>query len=530
MKLFMLLIASVLLLGCEAESDPNRAAEESACPTVGDLTVEKSTGLGTSGRCLINGTLTVDATLPASTDWYLNGALHVGDGASSPELTIVAGAEIFGSEDGASFDYLYVAPGASLDVSGTLNDPVIFSSDDADFSGSGEWGGIILEDTLATNGDISMQYVIVTEAGGQVTVGANTYADNIVLEGVHDDTEIQYLQSHDSARDGIRLQSSDSAANQAQLAWLLITGANRDGLSFNNFDGLVKDMLVIHRVGLYSDLNPDGGRAGIYAGSTSGVTDTTNPLLVNITLAGRDNSSISSLASDAREFGILFADGTQQIRMANMVISNFRNGCYEVDSTSDLSAITFNSVVDLTASFIDGVHCGHEQANNSGNVFVRWLLRSGDSADNLPSDVNSRGDGNGNGFRFYDFAPFNFHGEANPTEAITSAWYLNSISGSPVLLNNLVDNSVNLLNAFADGDTNGVNGTDGADFNAPLSNTVGSVTTTIYGVGGATDPSGFSLPNIGASRSDSSSLADEFDGWTLQAGGVFPDTVSGFAP
>ncbi len=524
MKLFMLLIASVLLLGCEAESDPNRAAEESACPTVGDLTVEKSTGLGTSGRCLINGTLTVDATLPASTDWYLNGALHVGDGASSPELTIVAGAEIFGSEDGASFDYLYVAPGASLDVSGTLNDPVIFSSDDADFSGSGEWGGIILEDTLATNGDISMQYVIVTEAGGQVTVGANTYADNIVLEGVHDDTEIQYLQSHDSARDGIRLQSSDSAANQAQLAWLLITGANRDGLSYDNFTGLVKDMLVIHRVGQYSDSSPSGGRAGIYVGDANDASAI--PLLVNITLAGRDNSSISSLASDAREFGILFADGTTQARMANIVISNFRNGCYEVDSTSDLSAITFSAGVDLTASFIDGVHCGHEQANIAGNVFVRWLLRSGDSADNLPSDVDSRGDGNGNGFRFYDFAPFNFHGEANPSEAITSAWYLNSISGSPVLLNNLVDNSVNLLNAFADGDTNGVNGTSSADINVPLSDG----TETLYGVGGATDPSAFDLTNIGASRSDSSSLASEFDGWTLQAGGVFPDTVTGFAP
>lgn len=523
MKLLMLLIASVLLLGCEAESDPNRAAEESACPAVGNLTVQRSTGLGTSGRCLINGTLTVDATLPASTDWYLNGALHVGDGASSPELRIEAGAEIFGSEDGANFDYLYVAPGGSLDVSGTLNDPVIFSSDDAGYSGAGEWGGIILEDTLAASGDISMQYVIVTEAGGQVTVGGNTYADNIVLEGVHDDTEIQYLQSHDSAGDGIRLQSSGGVANQARLAWLLITGANRDGLSFNNFDGLVKDMLVIHRVGLYSDASPGGGRAGIYAGSSNATPDLTNPLLVNITLAGRDDSSISSLAPDAREFGILFADGTEKIRMANMVISNFRNGCYEVDSTSNLSGIG-TSDADLNVGFIDGVHCGHEQfglPNNDG-----WLLRSGISTDNLPG--GSRGDSNGEGLRFYGNAPFNFEGVANPTDAITSAWYLNSISGSSVFLNNLVENTVNELNAFANGDTNNSGlPIDSDDVNAPLSD---DNMETLYGVGGATDPSAFDLTNIGASRSNNSNLADEFDGWTLQAGGVFPDTVTGFDP
>ena len=46
----------------------------------------------------------------------------------------------------------------------------------------------------------------------------------------------------------------------------------------------------------------------------------------------------------------------------------------------------------------------------------------------------------------------------------------------------------------------------------------------------AIGPSAFDLASIGASRSESSSLASEFDGWTLQAGGVFPDTVTGFAP
>ena len=41
---------------------------------------------------------------------------------------------------------------------------------------------------------------------------------------------------------------------------------------------------------------------------------------------------------------------------------------------------------------------------------------------------------------------------------------------------------------------------------------------------------GYDLTIIGAVRSASRDLANEFDGWTLQAGGVFPQEVSGFAP
>lgn len=510
MKYLLSLLICLSLLACEAETDPDGANASSNCPSVGDLTVEKSAGLGSGGRCLISGTLTVSAALSASEEWHLNGPLIIGDGASNPTLTIDAGVEVFGGADGSSFDYIYVAPGASINAIGSQFSPIIFSSDDEDYEGSGQWGGLIIEDTLATPGQVRLEYLVVTEAGAEVTVGNKSYADNIVLDGVHDDTFIQYVQSHDSARDGIRLQSTESSANQARLSWLLITGANRDGFSYNNFSGLVKDMLVIHRPELYNGMS--GGRAGIYASNNNSL-----PLFVNVTLAGRDTTSGNAISAESREFGILFADNSNQIRIANTLISNFRNGCYEVDSSSNLSAISLGDS-DITQGFIDGVHCGHESSGFASNIFVPFLLRG--SGVNLPTAVLN------NGIQFHGNSAFNFEGEVNPSIAITSVWYLNSIAG---LSNDLALNTSGTLNAFADGDTNnsGSVGTADKDFQ-PLLNS-GDVF--FGGINGLSIPSqGYDLTIIGAIRSPSSQTASEFGSWTLQAGGIFPQEVTGFSP
>ena len=511
MKYLLSLLVLFGLLACEAESDPDNAGGSSNnCPNVGDLTVEKSSGLGTSGRCLISGTLTQTATLNASTQWHLNGPLIIGDGSSSPILTIEAGVEVFAGADGANLDYIYIAPGASINAIGSVNDPIILSSDDEDYEGSGEWGGLIIEDTAATSGQVRLEHLVVTEAGGEVVIGNNSYADNIVLEGVHDDTFLQFIQSHDSARDGIRLQSSESTANQARLSWLLITGANRDGLSYNHFSGLVKDLLVIHRPSLYDGVS--GGRAGIYAANSD-----SQPLFVNVTLVGRDPTSNNSISTEEREVGVIFAENSSQFRMANTLILNFRNGCYEVDATSDLSIVSLSSA-DLTQSFMGGVHCGHENSGLAGNVFVPFLLRSG--AENFSDTVLN------DGIQFYGSTAFNFYGETNPSTAITSTWYLISIGS---LLNDLVVNTSNTLDAFANGDTNGdstVNADD-VDFQPLLNEAApffGSVT------GSAVTSQGYDLTNVGVIRNESSELANQFDGWTLQAGGVFPQEVTGFAP
>lgn len=518
MKYLFSLLICLSLLACDAETDPDGANASKSCPSVGDLTVEKSSGLGSSGRCLISGTLTVSAVLSASEEWHLNGPLNIGDGASNPTLTIDAGVEVFGGADGSSFDYIYVAPGASISAIGSTLDPIIFSSDDEDYEGSGQWGGLIIEDTLATFGQVRLEHLIVTEAGAEVLIGNKNYADNIVLDGVHDNTFIQYIQSHDSARDGIRLQSSESSANQARISWLLITGASRDGLSYNNFSGLVKDMLVIHRPELYNGVS--GGRAGIYASNSHSL-----PLFVNVTLAGRDITSVNANSINSREFGIVFADNSSQIRIANTLILNFRNGCYEVDDSSNLSAVSLGES-DITQSFMDGVHCGHENSGLSGNVFVPFLLRTSVEGGVVSSGVNLPALVLNDGIQFHGNSAFNFDGELNPSTALTGTWYLNSIGG---LFNDVVLNTTGGLNAFADGDTNNSDSVTSADKDfQPLLNNSDAFFGGINGL--SISSQGYDLTIVGAVRNSSRELANEFDGWTLQAGGVFPQEVTGFAP
>ena len=512
MKYILSLLICLGLIACEAESDPDAtgARDSESCPSVGDLTVERSSGLGSGGRCLISGTLTETATLTAVSEWHLNGPLIIGDGASSPLLTIEPGVEIFGGENGSSFDYIYVSPGASITAIGTIIDPIVLSSDDEDYDGGGQWGGLIVEDTSATFGQVRLEYLIVTEAGAEVTVGNKTYADNIVLDGVHDDTFIQYIQSHDSARDGIRLQSSEDTANQARLSWLLITGASRDALSYNNFSGLVKDMLVIHRPEFYDGVS--GGRAGIYASNGNSL-----PLFVNVTLAGSDTTSKNSISANNREFGILFADNSSQIRIANTIILNFRNGCYEVDETSNLSAMSLGNT-DITQGFMGGVHCGHERSGLVDNIFVPFVVRDGGI--NLPALVLDEG------IHFHGNTAFNFEGEVNPNGTVTSLWYLNSIGEG---LNSLTENDSGTLRAFVDGDTNndGVITDADKDFQ-PLLNNADDF---FGGVTGLSVPSqGYDLTILGASRNSSKEFANEFDAWTLQTAGVFPDKVEGFEP
>ena len=62
------------------------------------------------------------------------------------------------------------------------------------------------------------------------------------------------------------------------MAWILVTGAARDGIWYRDFTGLIKDLMVIH------DRDSDGslGRSGIYASETE--AGNSNPRIVNCLL------------------------------------------------------------------------------------------------------------------------------------------------------------------------------------------------------------------------------------------------------
>jgi len=481
------------------------------CPLVGNL---QSLELATD-ECQISGVLTESATLTADRTWFLEGSLQIGSGEIAATLDIEGGTQIRGDNQDVT-DYVLVYPGSTLNANGTGANPVYFISDDEGFEGSGEWGGLFLRGfnglaTEGTQGSNRLDYVVVAEAGAAVEVTVDgqavTYSDNLVLNGVDSSTTLTFVQSHNSARDGLRILNGDP-----RLSWILATGSERDGVWYRDFNGLIKDLMVIHN----RDIDSSTGRAGIYASETE--EGDSNPRIVNATLVGRDSTSEGAGADD-NEFGILFADNTDQIRMANVLIANFRNGCYEADTAADLSQI---DVTIPGPNYIDGVHCASEAGANGNFGVVR------DGSVDFPIGTVAPNNSNGDGVVYYNGAGgalpaantpfdaasggFNFTGElVDRTENFTAGWYLNNLRG----IGNGLAGDANFLNGFLDGDTNNDGVVDTADTNSPF-------IISDDGEGGfnqdvAADTFGYDMTHIGAVRGGAVTNT-QFDGWTVETG------------
>ncbi|MBT8140085.1 MAG: hypothetical protein KJP25_09970 [Gammaproteobacteria bacterium] len=516
------IVASLVLTGCSSGSKGSADLAEGQCPTVGDLVISFVNALGSNGFCLIGGTLTQSAVLPAGTDWRLDGTLQVGSAASAATLSIQAGATLRGDADSSVPEYLYVFPGASLLSIGSASAPIIFSSNDDDYdldpgANIGEWGGIIIEENDSDQGDSRLEYTIVAEAGALVAVakggggGSIDYTANLSLQGPHNNTRLRYVQSHASGGDGFYFGSdSDSANNSARAEWLLVTGASRDGIAYSQFEGLLKDLLVVHAPGEYLDASGLGGRAGIRAAGADAA-----PLITNATLFGADNENKVVVFAE-REFGLLFEDATNKARLANIAIVNFRNGCYAVESDVDLSAMLLNaSPVDDT-NFVDGVHCINEFIRNDPSDPV--FIQSGGAGINLdPADPIPLG------LQIYAPGDASFAGETSSATDFSANWYMQAIAG--------IDNEN--LNRYNDGDTNDSGAVTTADknfrplFNSDADPLFGGVV--VSSVESSRNSSGFDLTVVGAIRSESASEAAQFDGWILQDGAVDP-VVTGFTP
>ncbi len=471
---------------------PPVADTQGACPDVGNLTVTESA----AGQCVVGGILDQDATLSADIMWFLEDALQIGNNQFATTLTIEAGTQIRGSGS----DHILVWPGSTILANGTGSNPVQMLSDDDGVDGTGEWGGLFLRGfnglpTLTgTQGANVLDYVVVAEAGApvDVTIDGNTvtYQDNIVVNGVDSSSILTFVQSHNSARDGFHILNGDP-----RMSWLLSTGATRDGVWYRDFDGLIKDLLVIH--------NSDSGRSGIYASET--VAGNSNPRIVNATLVGRDGDSVSG-ANDtsAAEFGILFADNSDQIRMANVLIANFRHGCFEVDEGADLSGI------DTTIpgpTYLDGVHC----ANEAGANGQFGVVRAGSTG--FPAGTVAPNGSNGDGFVYYNgvAAPVVFTGEiADRSTSFTASWYLNTLGR---FSNGLLGTDTDILNGFLDGDTNGDGVLDASDNGSPF-----IIEDTAFNADVAGDTGGYDLTHVGAVRSGNPDNAAQFDGWTVATG------------
>lgn len=266
--------------------------------------------------CQLPQSISENVTLTADTVWYLADRVTVGNGNNelgnralatdawalanglplqNVILTIEAGTQI--KARSGTFANLIITRGSRIEAAGTAEAPIVFSSDDADFDGNGEWGGLILHglglhntcdtDVLVAcnvdsegesgfagghdNTDSSgvLRYVVVAESGYEFAPGNEI--NGISFVGVGSGTEIDFVQVHGGSDDGIEMYGG--AVNMKHL---VLTNNLDDTIDWDEgYQGNIQYAIVKHGT------SPADGNA--IEADTDG--NTASPMLSKPTLA-----------------------------------------------------------------------------------------------------------------------------------------------------------------------------------------------------------------------------------------------------
>jgi hypothetical protein len=274
--------------------------------------------------CQLPSQIVSDTTLTSDKVWYMASRVTVGNGNEEMSviegtladttpvlnvtLTIEAGSEIKGRT--GSFANLVITRGSRIEALGTGALPIIFSSDDDGYDGTGEWGGLVIhgyaphnECLTANMGAVAcnidsegesgfaggyspdddsgtLRYVIVTEGGFEFDIGDEI--NGVSLVGVGSGTEIDYVQVNSNADDGFEFFGGTVNAKH-----LVLTSNLDDTVDWDEgWQGNLQYVLAIQGV--------DTGGNAIEA-DTQGTDDfLSKPTIANATFIG--NGSKDTLA------------------------------------------------------------------------------------------------------------------------------------------------------------------------------------------------------------------------------------------
>ncbi|MEP4888459.1 MAG: hypothetical protein ABJV04_00405 [Aliiglaciecola sp.] len=318
------------------------------------LSTEISTALGETIEVrTLSGRLTDEdedssgkITLTNDTVWALDGAVFVGsDNEDSTVLEIEEGTIIFGS---TGSDYLVISRGSQIEAMGTSTDPIIMTSYNdviGDEIGAGQWGGLVLlgnapsnkcpadadcalqvegvEEGAVFGGDAEddnsgiLNYLVVKYAGFEIS--PDNELNGITFGGVGSATEVDYIQVHANADDGVEFFGGNVTAKH-----LVLTSNQDDSVDWDNgYQGKLQYVYIEQ-----DSANGDANR-GIEAdndGSTPDNDPQSNPTIANLTIIGNDFDG-----EDDSE-GVYLREGTGA-QIYNMVITGTdgMGECLEVE-------------------------------------------------------------------------------------------------------------------------------------------------------------------------------------------------------
>lgn len=306
-------------------------------------------------------------TLTKDVIWALEGPVFVGnDKADSTVLEIESGTVVFGSR-GA--DYLVVSRDSKIEVNGNATSPVIMTSLNdvvGDTVGAGQWGGLVIlgngqstkcptdgsECSLqvegATEGAVfggtndaddsgNLNYLVVKYAGFEIA--PDNELNGITFGGVGSGTEVDYVQVHANADDGVEFFGG--AVNAKHL---VLTGNQDDSVDWDNgYDGKLQYVYVEH-----AKDNSDGNRGIEGDGDGGDGADFSKPIVSNMTIVGNDFDT-----ADSDSEGVLLRDQTGAILINFLITGSAGMGeCLEMDTDDTVQGNLSDGDITMTYSVI----------------------------------------------------------------------------------------------------------------------------------------------------------------------------------
>ncbi|MBU2038550.1 MAG: hypothetical protein KKH95_05365, partial [Gammaproteobacteria bacterium] len=301
------------------------------------------------------------------------GIVTVGDGyvqntsyaaANHSVLTIEAGVNVIATANNAA---LVIARGAKINAVGTAGNPIVFSSADEDFTGEGEWGGVILSgygvanectsgDTCLMEGISSnyyfgsgssskaasetgsgiMNYVAITEGGTEINVndpddvanGGNEI-NGLTLYGVTSSTIISNIHVNENLDDGIEFFGGDVGVSNL---WLTCNGDDSVDWDYG-FHGSITNVYIEQ-----GDKNGAADHAFELAGNPNNYAATP---LATAAVEGAYVEFVGDNADADTDFVFKLKEGTDGY-FNNIVVTGYNTGttqnCDAISSTNISSA------------------------------------------------------------------------------------------------------------------------------------------------------------------------------------------------
>ena len=242
-------------------------------PTTGCPTNTAATGTTFSGKpvCELKGRIETDTHLTANNAYQLSSAVFIGtntdtDNDKKISLTIDAGTTVFSP---VGFNALVIDKSAKIHANGSPENPIIMTSSE-DVAGyteastaRGKWGGLVINGSAQLNSSSGYaqgegntgQYGGGTsfdnaDSSGNVNYTQIKYAgylftpedelNSLALQGVGSGTNLDYIQIHNGADDGIEFYGGNVDAKH-----LYLTGIDDDSLDWTTgYTGKLQHVLI----------------------------------------------------------------------------------------------------------------------------------------------------------------------------------------------------------------------------------------------------------------------------------------------